>query len=260
MGIRLDNVSYMDKIKNISYEFMDGKITGVIGSSGSGKSLISYFISDIISDYDGSIISTYDIRDIGYVFQKPEEAFIFETVRDEIAFGIKRYNYKLDEIDDRINGAMKMVGLPLSYLDRSPFSLSSGERESLALAIILAVNPKVIVLDDPSVFLDNYGCDKLIRLLKKISSRYGKMVILFSSDVDFLINVIDNYVLLKNGKVISSGSKRDMFDDINKFRNAQVSVPRIIKFISSANKKYGVNLEYTFDIKELMKDIYRNVK
>ena len=260
MGIRLDNVSYGDKIKNINYEFIDGKITGVIGCSNSGKSLLSYFLSDIISDYDGNIVSTYNIRDIGYVFQRPEEAFIFETVREEIAFGIKRYNYRVDEIDDRITTVLKMVGLPLSYLDKSPFTLSSGERESLALAIILILNPKVIILDDPTINLDNYRCDKLIRLLKRLSSRYKKMIILFSSDMDFLIKVIDNYVLLKNGKVVLSGSKRDLIDNINKFKNASVDVPKIIKFINSANKKYDVNLEYTFDIKELMKDIYRNVK
>lgn len=260
MGIRLDNVSYRDKIKNISYEFEDGKITGVIGCSNSGKSLISYFLSDIISDYDGSIISSYNIRDIGYVFQRPEDAFIFETVREEIAFGIKRYNYRVDEINERIESSIKMVGLPLSYLDRSPFDLSSGERESLALAIILVLNPKVIILDDPTINLDNYRCDRLIKLLKKLVSRYKKSVILFSSDIDFLIRVIDNYVLLKNGKIALSGTKRDLIDNIGKFKNASVYVPEIVKFISSANRKYGINLEYTFDIKELMKDIYRNVK
>ena len=101
MGIRLENVSYQDKIKNISYEFEDGKITTVIGSSSSGKTLLSYLLSGIIDDYTGNIISTYKNREIGYIFQRPEEAFIFETVKEELAFGIRKYNYRVDEIDKR---------------------------------------------------------------------------------------------------------------------------------------------------------------
>ena len=80
MGIRLENVSYQDKIKNISYEFEDGKITTVIGSSSSGKTLLSYILSGIIDDYTGNIISTYKNREIGYIFQRPEEAFILSLI------------------------------------------------------------------------------------------------------------------------------------------------------------------------------------
>ena len=186
MGIRLENVSYQDKIKNISYEFEDGKITTVIGSSSSGKTLLSYLLSGIIDDYTGNIISTYKNREIGYIFQRPEEAFIFETVKEELAFGIRKYNYRVDEIDKRMEEALKMVGLPKFYLDRNPFTLSSGEKEALALATILILNPKVIIIDDPSISLDNYRCDHLIKLLKKLCNRYKKTIIIFSSNIQFL--------------------------------------------------------------------------
>lgn len=260
MGIRLENVSYQDKIKNISYEFEDGKITTVIGSSSSGKTLLSYILSGIIDDYTGNIISTYKNREIGYIFQRPEEAFIFETVKEELAFGIRKYNYRVDEIDKRMEEALKMVGLPKFYLDRNPFTLSSGEKEALALATILILNPKVIIIDDPSISLDNYRCDHLIKLLKKLCNRYKKTIIIFSSNTQFLVRVTDNYVLLKNGKIVLSSNRRNLSDNIGKFKNANVCIPRITEFISNANKKYNANLEYTFDIKELMKDIYRNVK
>ena len=173
MGIRLENVSYQDKIKNISYEFEDGKITTVIGSSSSGKTLLSYLLSGIIDDYTGNIISTYKNREIGYIFQRPEEAFIFETVKEELAFGIRKYNYRVDEIDKRMEEALKMVGLPKFYLDRNPFTLSSGEKEALALATILILNPKVIIIDDPSISLDNYRCDHLIKLLETDDKRFS---------------------------------------------------------------------------------------
>lgn len=245
---------------NISYEFEDGKITTVIGSSSSGKTLLSYLLSGIIDDYTGNIISTYKNREIGYIFQRPEEAFIFETVKEELSFGIRKYNYRVDEIDKRMEEALKMVGLSKSYLDRNPFTLSSGEKEALALATILILNPKVIIIDDPSISLDNYRCDHLIKLLKKLCNRYKKTIIIFSSNTQFLVRVTDNYVLLKNGKIALSGNRRDLPDNIGKFKSANVCIPRITQFISNANKKYNANLEYTFDIKELMKDIYRNVK
>ena len=210
MGIRLENVSYQDKIKNISYEFEDGKITTVIGSSSSGKTLLSYLLSGIIDDYTGNIISTYKNREIGYIFQRPDEAFIFETVKEELAFGIRKYNYRVDEIDKRMEEALKMVGLPKFYLDRNPFTLSSGEKEALALATILILNPKVIIIDDPSISLDNYRCDHLIKLLKKLCNRYKKTIIIFSSNTQFLVRVTDNYVLLKNGKIVLSGNRRNL--------------------------------------------------
>lgn len=156
--------------------------------------------------------------------------------------------------------ALKMVGLPKFYLDRNPFTLSSGEKEALALATILILNPKVIIIDDPSISLDNYRCDHLIKLLKKLCNRYKKTIIIFSSNTQFLVRVTDNYVLLKNGKIVLSGNRRNLSNNIGKFKNANVCIPRITQFISNANKKYNANLEYTFDIKELMKDIYRNVK
>ena len=177
-----------------------------------------------------------------------------------MAFGIRKYNYRVDEIDKRMEEALKMVGLPKFYLDRNPFTLSSGEKEALALATILILNPKVIIIDDPSISLDNYRCDHLIKLLKKLCNRYKKTIIIFSSNTQFLVRVTDNYVLLKNGKIVLSGNRRNLSDNIGKFKNANVCIPRITEFISNANKKYNANLEYTFDIKELMKDIYRNVK
>lgn len=260
MGIRLENVSYKDKLKDISYEFEEGKITTVIGSSNSGKSLLSYLLSGIIDNYDGKIVNPYSNREIGYIFQRPEEAFIFNTVREELSFGIKMYNYRTEELEKRIGEALKMVSLPISYLDRNPFTLSSGEKKSLSLAEVLILNPKVIIIDDPSISLDNYNNTKFINLLKKLNTKYHKTIIIFSSDMDFLLKVMDNYLLLKDGKVVTTGDKKSIMSDMNKFKRANVNTFRIIDFISMVNKKYDVNLEYTFDIKELMKDIYRNVK
>ena len=145
-------------------------------------------------------------------------------------------------------------------MDKSPFELSSGEKESLALGIVLSLNPKLIIIDNPTSNLDSRNKEYLIKLLKKIKTRYNKTIILLTSDIEFAIKVTDNYLILKNGKIISLGIKRELLNNISKIKTSKVEIPKIINFINTVNKKKNINLELTFDIKELMKDIYRNVK
>ena len=260
MELKLDKVSYKDKLKNVSYEFEEGKITSVISSSGGGKTLLSYLISGVEKTISGEIICTYQGREIGYIFQNAEESFIFNSVREEIIFGLRRYNYKTDNLNKRIEDSLKLVGLPLEYLDKSPFELSSGEKELLAIAVVLALNPKLIIIDEPTIYLDNRRKEYLIKLLKKLKNNYNKTIIIFSSDIEFILKVTDNYLLLKNGKISSFGVNKDLLISSDKIKRAGVEVPKIIDFINTVEKKKNINLEMTFDIKELMKDIYRNVK
>lgn len=260
MELKLNKVSYKDKLKDISYEFEDGKITSVISSSGSGKTILSYLISGIEKPTGGEIVSNYQGRDIGYVFQNAEESFIFGTIREELVFGLKKYDYKVDAINKRIEDSLRMVGLPIEYLDRSPFELSSGEKELLSLAVVLSLNPKLIIIDDPTIYLDNKREEYLVRLIKKLKNSYNKTIIIFSSDIEFVLKVTDNYLLLKNGKISSKGVNKDLILSSDKIRRAGIEVPKIIDFINNVNNKKNIKLDYTFDVKELMKDIYRNVK
>ncbi len=143
---------------------------------------------------------------------------------------------------------------------KSPIELSRGDKESLALGIVLSLNPKLIIIDNPTSNLDSRNKEYLIKLLKKIKTRYNKTIILLTSDIEFAIKVTDNYLILKNGKIISLGIKRELLNNISKIKTSKVEIPKIINFINTVNKKKNINLELTFDIKELMKDIYRNVK
>lgn len=260
MAIKLDKVSYQNKIKNISYEFQEEKITTVIGTSGSGKSLLSYLISGVEKKYSGKIVSPYLGREVGYIFQNPEESFIFSTVREEIAFGLKKYNYKIEEEDKRITDSLRMVGLSPNYLDKNPFNLSAGEKESLAFATVLALNPKILIIDEPIIYLDNKREENLIRLLKKMKDKYHKTIIIFTSDVEFALRVADNYLLLKKGHVVADGNIKNLLISSDKITSAGLDVPKIISFINTAKKRKNIDLDYTFDIKELMKDVYRHVK
>ena len=259
MAIVFNKVSYKDKLKNISYSFDDGKVTSVLSTSGNGKTLFSYILSGLIKDYTGEVINSYEGRNMGYVFQNPEESFIFNNVREEISFGLKKYNYKIDMLDKRIEDSLKMVGLDNSYLDRNPFDLSSGEKCLLALGVVLALNPKLLIIDEPTLYLDNKNMEYLIKLIKKLKNNYHKTIIIFTSDIEFAIRLTDNYIILKNGKIYSSGTSKDLLNNIPRLKSSGIEIPRIIEFINVVNKKKNINLDMTFDIKELMKDIYRHV-
>lgn len=259
MAVILDKISYQDKLKNVCYEFEEEKITCVIASSGGGKTLLSQIISGIEKEYAGTLTNSYIGREVGYVFQNPDDSFIFKTVREELSFGLEKYNYKTDILDKRIEDSLKMVGLPLDYLDKKPFDLSSGEKSLLSLAIALSLNPKLIIIDDPTIYLDNKKEQYLIKLLKKLRSSYHKTIIIMSNDIEFILKVTDNYVILKKGKIVSQGSSKELLNNYDKIKSAHIGVPKILEFINTVKKKKDINLELTSDIKELMKDIYRNV-
>ena len=258
MGLSFNNVTYKSNLKKFSYDFEEGKITTILSED--SLSYFIYLISSLEENYEGKITNTYKGRNVGIVFNKPEETFIFNTVREELEFGLKKYNYKVNTINKRIGDSLKMVNLPIEYLDKSPFELSSGEKESLALAITLSLNPKLIIIDNPISNLDNRNKEYLIKLLKKIKTRYNKTIILLTDDIEFTIKVSDNYILLKNGKIVNKGIKKELLNNIDRIKTAKIEIPKIIEFINNVNKKKNINLELTFDIKELMKDIYRNVK
>jgi len=260
MGLKLNNVSYKEKLKDINYEFEEGKITSVLSSSGNGKTMLSYLISGIEKPTSGEIINSYQGREIGYLFQNAEESFIFPTVCEELMFGLKKYNYKIDDITKRIEDSLKMVGLPKDYLTKSPFELSSGEKELLSLAVVLSLNPKLIVIDEPTIYLDNRRQEYLIKVLKKLKNNYHKTIIIFTDNVEFAFKVSDNYLLLKSGKLYDSGVNKDILISSDKIKKIGLELPKIIDFINIVKKKKNIDLEPTFDIKELMKDVYRNVK
>ena len=251
MAIKLDKVSYQDKLKNISYEFTEGKITTVISSSGSGKTLLSYLLSGLITGYTGTITNSYIGRELGYVFQNPEESFIFSNVKEELSFGLNKYNYKVDNIEKRIEDTLKMIGLDNSYLDKNPFNLSSGEKSLLSLGVVLSLNPKLIIIDEPTIYLDNKKEEYLIKLLKRLKNNYHKTIIIFTSNIEFALKISDNYVILKKGKITSKGTNKELMTNMDKVKNAGISIPQIVDFINTANKKKNINLEMTFDIKEL---------
>ena len=261
MEIKLNNLCCVNTLNEINYTFSEGKITSIIGKSSSGKSIIGYAIMDLVDIDSGNILidkkASYDkhllMKKIGYVYQEPWEHFFCETVYDEIAFGLKQFKYKLDKIDKQVKDALKMVGLDERYLNKKISTLSSGEAERVAIASSLVLNPDVLILDEPTVFLDSKVKKDISRLVKMLRDRYSKTVIIMSNDMDFVFDVSDNYLLINNGKIKSSGSISKLIDeDID-------DVPNSYKFVRFVRDKYKINLKYTSNIHDLVMDVVDNV-
>ena len=257
---------------NINATFKEGTINGIIGKSGSGKTTLIELINALIIPTKGKIevgsnviSKTRKIKNvnnlrykIGLVFQIPEEQFFCNTVKEEIEFGMKYFKKSVKSIEKHISDALLMVGLDDSYLNRNPFTLSSGEMRKVAIASILAFNPKVIILDEPTIGLDNQSKKNLIKIIKLLKTRYKKTIIIVSNDTDFLLQLVDHVILLDKGKIVYDGNKYEVFkQDLEKFG---LKRPKIIEFEQMVLEKKNIKIGYRDDINDLMKDVYRYVK
>ena len=257
---------------NINATFKEGTINGIIGKSGSGKTTLIELINALIIPTKGKIevgsnviSKTRKIKNvnnlrykIGLVFQIPEEQFFCNTVKEEIEFGMKYFKKSVKSIEKHVSDALLMVDLDDSYLNRNPFTLSSGEMRKVAIASILAFNPKVIILDEPTIGLDNQSKKNLIKIIKLLKTRYKKTIIIVSNDTDFLLQLVDHVILLDKGKIVYDGNKYEVFkQDLEKFG---LKRPKIIEFEQMVLEKKNIKIGYRDDINDLMKDVYRYVK
>jgi energy-coupling factor transport system ATP-binding protein len=261
-------------LKDINLTIKKDKITGIVGKSGSGKTTLVEMINALVLPTAGQItIDSFVIKkgkkifnvnnlrvNIGLVFEFPEEQFFCDTVKKEIEFGMKYFNYKSDKIDKRVSDSLKMVGLDDSYLNRDPFSLSSGEKRKVAIASVLAFNPKIIILDEPTVGLDSNSKDNLVKLMKMLKQKYNKTVIIVSHDVDLLHRLVDYIYIVNNKKIVLHGEKYDVFKEEDKLKRYGLTVPKIIEFSNKVFKKKNIKMGYRDDINDLIKDIYRYAK
>ncbi len=258
-------------LDNVSINLNEDKIYGVIGSTGSGKTTFVELLDNLLVPSSGyinigkyviksgsKIISNNEYRkNIGLVFQFPEEQFFETTVEKEISFALKNFNMKDNK--KRVLDALSMLGMDESYLNINPFKLSNGEKRKIAIASILVYNPKVLILDEPTVGLDNNNKRMLMRLLRRLCTRYGKKIIIISHDVDMIYNLVDNVIVFKDGKILKQGPKEDVFSNIEFLNKNNIDIPNIVEFENLVLKEKNIKLGSYDDIKDLIKAVYRNV-
>ena len=257
-------------LKDVSFEIKENGIYSFVGASNSGKTAIGDLINALIvpnSGYvkvnkfvnDGRIIKNIDkLRfDTGYVFKNPYDMFITSSVKDEIEYGMKHFKYKTDKISMRSKDALKLVGLDESYLKLDPKILTLVDAKKVALACVLAYNPKILILDEFTCGLSYSDKNELERLLRMLKNKYKRTIILLTKDTDFAYKLSDKVYLMKLTRVICSSDKSVLRDE-ELLKSLGLQVPRIASFINECNKKGHEIYQYS-NIYDLIKGVYRDV-
>ncbi len=263
--------AYEEVLKKINLEIKEGRITGIIGKNGSGKSTLLKLLAGLLKPTSGyikignTILNEHSklnhefYKMVGFLPQFPEEYFCHDTVEKEIGSSVMKFHYRVEEKEKRMKESLYMVGLDETYLNRDPLTLSTGEKKKVALASILIYNPKILLLDDPIVGLDESGKKTILKILRLLKRKYQKTIILVTQDIDFLHKFVDDVVVLYDGKVVSKGNKYDVFKEEVKLEKFGMEVPKMIHFSNLVYAKKKKKIGYRDEINDLIKDIYRYV-
>ena len=245
-------------LRNVNIEIPDNDFVAIIGHTGSGKSTLIQHLNGLIKPTSGKIIidglditqPRLDLRDVrrrvGLVFQYPENQLFEETVYKDIAFGPKNLGLNDEEIDKRVNEAAQLVGIDEELLDKSPFDLSGGQKRRVAIAGVLSMHPKILILDEPTAGLDPKGRDSLLSVLTELHKRLSMTIILVSHSMEDVARVAKHVIVMNKGAVYMQGTVSEIFERGDELVNIGLSVPQITELVARLNEMGA----------ELPKDIY----
>ena len=247
-------------LNGINLEIKKGDFVGLVGATGSGKSTLVQHLNALLSPTSGKVIlegvdlsavpkrkdKTADLKEIrqrvGLVFQFPELQLFEDTVYDDVAFGPKNLGMSEEKIDGNVRDSMLKMGLDFDgFASRSPFSLSGGEQRKVAIAGILALNPEVLILDEPTCGLDSRSTEEMEKLLKDLNSM-GVTVILVSHNMDLIAELAEKIILLDQGRVVSFCRKEDFFKDSERIKSVGLDLPKVVEFVWKLKEK-GIEIE-----------------
>ena len=278
MPIRFKEVRYVydegmpfahHALNGIDLDIKEGAITAIIGKTGSGKSTLIEHLNALLLPSSGSLeILDHTIiakeknsglkalrQKVGLVFQFSEYQLFEETILKDVAFGPKNFGASEEEALQKAKEALSQVMIPESYYERSPLNLSGGQKRRVAIAGILAMDPKVIVLDEPTAGLDPKGASEMMAIFKKLNQELNKTIILVTHDNELVYDFSDEVVLLDKGRVIAHKTCEDFFNDRELIRENKIVLPKIVELRTRLEERGFMNLEGAKDIETLVKRI-----
>lgn len=241
-------------IRNVSLTINDGEFIAVIGHTGSGKSTLVQHLNGLLKPTSGQIlIDGEDLnapnadrrrirQKVGLVFQYPEYQLFEETVAKDIAFGPKNLGLSQDEIDQRVRRAMAHVHLDYDKLaERSPFELSGGQMRRVAIAGVLAMEPKVLILDEPTAGLDPMGRDSILGMVQELHAQGGVTVIMVSHSMDDVARLATRLVVMSKGELVATDTPRSIFRQVSMMESIGLGVPEAAKLCALLRQR-GLDL------------------
>ena len=252
MGIILDNVSYTYQegtpfasvaLSDVSLSIEDGSYTAIIGHTGSGKSTILQLLNGLLVPTEGSVrvfdtlITPTSVnkqirqirKQVGLVFQFAENQIFEETVLKDVAFGPQNFGVSVEEAEAIAREKLALVGIDESLFERSPFELSGGQMRRVAIAGILAMEPSILVLDEPTAGLDPIGRKELMTLFEKLHQD-GITIVLVTHLMDDVAEFADQVYVMEKGRLVKSGAPSLVFQNLEFMENIQLGVPKITRF------------------------------
>lgn len=258
MSIKLENVSFVyspgtpferKALSNINLSIADGEFVGIIGQTGSGKSTLVQMFNGLVKPTSGTVtvngiettakgVKLKPLRQqVGLVFQFAEYQLFAETVAQDIAFGPQNQELSTEEINARVDQALHTVGLPLELKERSPFELSGGQMRRVAVAGVLAMNPQVLILDEPTAGLDPRGRDDILAQIALLHRERGITVILVSHSMEDVARLVDRLIVIHAGEIKHDGNPKDIFRHGADLRRMGLDVPQATDILQRLRKQ-----------------------
>ena len=272
--IKVENLTYAYPtskdfvLKNISFTVNKGEVLAVIGPNGAGKSTLLKALNGLVPHFYGGkyggrvVVSGFEVLNtpiskmstkVGFVFQDPEDQIsgLALTVWEEVAFGLMMLGYPREEIDKRVKEAIEYVGLT-GLEKRSPFELSGGQMQRLAIATVLALRPEVIVMDEPTAQLDPLGKYEVLSVIEKLAVS-GSTIVLAEHEIEEVVYFADKMLLLDKGEAVAYGDTRKVVTMVEELKRRGVDPPSVTELTSLLKEKTGVDVALPLTLEEAVK-------
>lgn len=282
MSIKIENLThiYMPKspfekvaLNNVNITINDGEFVALIGHTGSGKSTLIQHLNGLLKGNKGKIIvDGMDLGDkgiklseirkkVGLVFQYPEYQLFEETIEKDIEYGPRNMGLNQDEITRRVKRSMNMVGLDYEkYRNISPFELSGGQKRRVAIAGVIAMEPKVLILDEPTAGLDPKGRDDILEQIKILHKEYKMTIILVSHSMEDVAKIASRVIVMNKGEVALDGTVREVFKEVEILENIGLGVPQVTYLVRELRKKGFDISDDIFTIEEAKQELVKIIK
>ncbi len=276
MAINIEHLSHVygddttlavKALDDINLTIPDGQFVGIIGHTGSGKSTLMQHLNGLLKGSSGHILfdgqdiyaKDYQLKDlrrqVGLVFQYPEHQLFEIDVFSDVCFGPKNLGLSKEEIEERATNALKAVGMPKEYYNQSPFDLSGGQKRRVAIAGVLAMNPKVLILDEPTAGLDPQGRQEILDLIKSLQTESKMTILLVSHSMEDVADYVDRIIVMNHGRIAFDGAPKEVFAHYKELEEMGLACPQVTYVMHDLKEKgFDVDVNAT-TVEEARKSI-----